>query len=90
MGAGQTWAFPCRDPSGCSGRLHGKWVPGSQGEGDSESPRALGQNRTNATPTPVKGTGLVPVLLTEVAGGAYRGSVINNHGLQAPRYAESH
>lgn len=89
-GAGQTWASPSRHPSGCSARIHGKWVPGSQGEGDSEAPRALGQNRTNATLTPVKGAGLAPVLPTEAAGGPYRGSVINNHSLQAPRYAESH
>lgn len=51
-------------------------------------PGALGWNRGNAT--------LIPQMcptsgsLTKEARGAYRGSTVNNHGLQAPRYPESY
>lgn len=69
-----SWRVGAREP-----RRSGQCVPCS-----------LRWSRANATVMPVQGPLPASVALTKEARGTHRGPVINDHGLQAPRYAQSH
>lgn len=62
----------------------GAGVPRRRGECGSQSPR-LG--KAHGTIIPVTRTCLASGSLAKEARGTYCGSVIDNHGLQTPRYA---
>lgn len=77
-----------------SGRSRGTLENGCQGAKERGAVRSMGAlcwDRANDTIHSHQGlVSGVPVAYKAWGEGAYRGPIVNDHGLQAPRYAESH